>query len=94
MSLGYTPREIDELDMDEADELFRYLNKHPPTHELAAIWMGLKPKEETVDLPRDDPSVMIGINVMAGIEKGKAENNVASNGEAFSGLQPGGAVRI
>lgn len=39
-------RDVLRLTMDEANEWMQDLNDRPPTHELVAAYLGLKPKQK------------------------------------------------
>jgi hypothetical protein len=83
------------MDMDDAERQFRYWQKHPPVHELMAAWVGFKPADDRHLLPRDDPSVVKGNSIMAGIERarGKALPVVSSESPLPSAF-PDGNIRM
>lgn len=83
------------MDMDEADEIFMYWQKHPPAHELLAAYVGFK-ASDAATLPRDDPSVRLGVSILAGIDAARAAQPPSnSNREAtIAQIFPGGSIRI
>ena len=60
----YTPSQIDDLEMLDVIDLFRYWSKWPPTHEILAQVHRVRPAhEEKPEIPAnaDDPSGIGGM---------------------------------
>ena len=52
-ALGYTTEQIDALTWGDYVDLCNYWKIHPPTHILAAAFMGYKPKQEVAEDNQD-----------------------------------------
>lgn len=86
------------MEMPDAERIFRYWQKHPPPHELLAAWVGFKGSDasDATMLPRDDPSVRLGVSILAGIDAARA-TQPPSNTNMTAGMPqmfPGGSIRI
>lgn len=85
------------MDMEEAEGIFRYLQRHPSVHELMAAWVGWKAPQSAQALAPDDPSVRIGNSIMASIDAAKAAAGPQPGASEAAGLPqmfPGGQIRI
>lgn len=53
---GFTPAEIDEMNLFDVMALFAYWREHPPVHEILKCVYRIAPKPEPDIAASDDPS--------------------------------------
>lgn len=51
MSYGWTWHDVDPMTLAEVSEALRYLEKHPPVHEIAAAYFPLERKPVETEAP-------------------------------------------
>ena len=67
---GMTPREIDELTLDEVYELFAYWRMYPPLRDLVAGFIGFKPNKPVAKPQRSLSIAEIKMRYPDGIIRG------------------------